>query len=412
MKTYILYIDQEKSKAYANDCLNSYLQTGMDPEKLVMFQGFYGLVNSQLSELTGYEIKTDLYASEYCSTVGHIAIWKSIIESNEIGVVLEHDAIVKADYRSLEPKDGELVFLGPRVYDRNDYKFPTQYANDLEIIDISYHHGAHAYMITPTTAKMMLDRIESQNEIFMPIDGLLGLKNIFNMKIKLVDPAVAIAEIGSRDSFNFEIADATNRLYTRKFLEAVGDHNSLPAILDFQFGEDKFSFNIPLIEKAIEYAGINYQDKLNILEIGDVGDARSTCFFVEKLLSHPDSKLEIIAHLNDSNTENHFMFNLSLCSNCNKTTSYKGQTREFLSYLVSSDKKYDIIYFNDSSMDNVMLDGIVCCQLLKDNGVIVFNNYLFMVENKYVIKFVLDKMKKLLKLTAIGDDLAIAFMKS
>jgi hypothetical protein len=412
MLTYVLYIDREKSKAYSHECLDSYLQTGMKPEKLVMFQGFCGLDNTQLTELTGYRILTDLYASEYCSTVGHIAIWKAIVESNEIGVVLEHDAIIKADYSNLHPNDGELLFLGPRLYDRNDYNFPVQYANNLETINISYHHGAHAYMITPATAKMMLDQIENVNQIPMPIDGLLGLKNIFNMKLTLVDPPVAIAEIGARESFNFEQPDATNRFYTEKFLAAVKPNANLPAILDFQFNEDTFTQNIPLILKSLEHAGIYSNNKINILEVGASSDARSTCWFVENMLVHRDSKIDIIAFIEDQNNENHYMYNLSLCANCNKTKSYKGQSRDFFPHFLADGEKYDLIYFNDSAYDNIILDSIACFHLLKNDGIIVFNNYLLMHNDKHVIKFLLGKIENLLSFTPIVDDYAIAYMKS
>jgi GR25 family glycosyltransferase involved in LPS biosynthesis len=405
MKTYILHIDREKSKKYSRECLESYLKVGMNPEKVVMFEGLSGLNNSQLREMTGYHIHTDMYASEYCSTVGHIAIWKAIVQSNEIGVVLEHDAIVKGDYSRLKPKDGVLLFLGPRVFNRDDYQLPAGYS-DFEIVDASYHHGAHAYMITPGTAQMMLDIIAHHNEIFMPIDGLLGLKNKFVMDIQTVDPAPVIAEIGNdRESFNFDKPDPSNRNYTRKFLDYVPDKSKLPATLDFIFEEDNFSHNIPLILKSFLLTNKNVKEKMSILDI-DTKEGRSSVWFVDNVARHFESNVDIVSlFLESERQEKRYLYNLALTANVNKTKSHKGHTHDFFKQLFLDDKKYDVIYI-DGNPETIIHDMIMCFHLLKDDGVIIVNNY-----KTEFMKYILDKIEKTIPIEPIVQDLAIAYVK-
>lgn len=410
MKTYILHIDREKSKKYSRECLESYLKVGMNPEKVVMFEGLCGLTNQQLTEATGYYIHTDKYASEYCSTVGHIAIWKAIVQSNEIGVILEHDAIVKGDYSELKPEDGVLLFLGPRVYNRDDYQLPAGYS-DFEIIEATYHHGAHAYMITPGTAQMMLDIIEKHNEIFMPIDGLLGLKNKFVMDIQTVDPAPVIAEIGNdRQSFNFDAPDPSNRNYTKKFLDYVPDKSKLPATLDFNFTRDNFSYNINLILKTLEVTNKNTKEKMSILDIDSI-EGNSTVWLLDKILKHPESNLDMVSDFDNSEeTEKRYLFNLALTANVNKTRSYKGQTHEFFKEFILNGKQYDIIYIGGNP-ETLVHDAIMSFYLLKDEGILIINNYELEHNGIQPIKIILAKIEKLIPIVPIVNGWAISYLK-
>lgn len=409
MKTYVLFIDKETSKQYAEECAKSYFSCGMPAQDLIMFKGICDLDNKQLMAMTGYHIHTDLYKTEYCSTVGHMGIWKAIVESNEIGVVLEHDAIVKGNYSNIVPDEGEILFLGPRVVDREDYQFPQQYANDFDLVKIHYNHGAHAYMITPNTARKFLSILEEAKEIFMPIDGLLGLKNMFNMPFRLVDPAVVVAEIGKRKSFNFEQPDATNRLYTKKFLEGVKDRSKLPQILDFKFfSEENFSSKTSSIIEALQIAKFDSNDKLDCLEIGYVRDGRSTCWFIENLLLNPKSKMGVLAFFDSKEMENHFLYNLSLTANCNKTQTYKGETAAFFPYFMIENMRYDFIYVNTNpNAKDIINDGVMCYHLLRNNGMMIFNN-----SNIDEARGSLSRLIEILDLNVVHVGNTVALMKS
>lgn len=66
MRTYILYIDQEKSIEYAKDCRDSAVSFGLN---VVMHEGLFGKQNRELTRRTGLNILTTGYSSEYCGTI-------------------------------------------------------------------------------------------------------------------------------------------------------------------------------------------------------------------------------------------------------------------------------------------------------------------------------------------------------
>lgn len=204
MKAYILYIEKGDSKKYALDTLESCKQHGVDAE---LFEGVHGLLNADITRKYGYTMGRPgtfdddrQYHREFCCSMGHMLIWQKIIESNEPAIVLEHDAIVKAPLDEVEKnvKDMEIMWLGPRVWSRDDYERPNI---KQEFREVKNSEGTHAYAITPRTAKWMLGHIYINNHILMNVDGLMGVNNTFQLKMRAADPPLVVAEIGSRETF-------------------------------------------------------------------------------------------------------------------------------------------------------------------------------------------------------------------
>jgi GR25 family glycosyltransferase involved in LPS biosynthesis len=391
MKTYILFIENDISLQYAQDCLNSCNQFGL---RAGLFLGVKGKTNRELTRMTGYKIHTDQYASEYCGTVGHINIWKEIVASGETGVVLEHDAVVKADYSKLTVNDGEILFLGPRIFNREDYKFPQQYLLSPEYIDVEFYYGAHAYAITPATAQFMLDKINEIKEILMPIDGLLGLRNKFDLKLKTVDPSFVICEIGNRNSFNFDKPDPRNREFFPKFLEGA-DVSKLPEVEKQYFTTDTFSSNLPHWVETLSIAGKDISQPMEVLEIGSF-EGRSTSWISNNMLKHPNSRLDIIDRFNDDLFDV-FRKNIAMSKNSDKITPHNGDSRVFLPIFLVQNRKYDFIYVDGSrKIDNIMIDALICSNLLKDNGVIIFSDYGWINEGGFPpVNLALSKLEEL-----------------
>jgi hypothetical protein len=406
MRTYILYIDQEKSIEYAKDCRDSAVSFGLN---VVMHEGLFGKQNRELTRRTGLNILTTEYSSEYCGTIGHIEIWKDIAESGQIGVVLEHDSVVMGDYSNLTVGDGEILFLGPRMFHRSHYKFPVD--AEVDYYDVSHYNGAHAYMITPATAAMLLAELDRTKTILMPIDGLLGLKNKFNMKLKAVDPAFVISEIGShRKSFNFDTPDTTNRKYFPKFLSGVEDRVSLPPIAEYKFTTDWFTQHIPHWLETFELAGKDITKPLRILEVGAY-EGRSTCWISDNMLTHIDSRLDVIDTFEDwvehpGEPEDRlyrlFLRNISISKNSEKMKVYPGDSRVFLPVFLKEDLKYDFIYIDGNhNTENVIIDGLCAFHLLKSDGVIIFDDYEFTSNDVRTVKLALDKLEQMLPIQDI-----------
>ena len=417
MKTYILYIDRPLSIEYAADCRNTVSKFDLDFE---MFEGLCGLQNRELTRKTGLKINTVDYSSEYCGTVGHIEIWKSIARSGEVGVVLEHDCVVMGDYSKLTAKDGEILFLGPRMFHRSHYEFPIE--EEVDYHDVSHYNGAHAYMITPNTAAMLLAELDRIKMILMPIDGLLGLKNKFGMKLKTVDPAFVISEIGThRKSFNFDQPDTTNRKYFPKFLKGVRDRVSLPPIAEYKFTLDMFTQHIPHWLETFKIANIDFNEPLDVLEVGAY-EGRSTCWISDNMLLNINSRMEIVDTFQDwvehpgaepDRLYKQFAQNIAISKNTEKIKVCAGDSRVYLPILIKENRKYDFIYIDGNhATENVIIDGVCAFHLLKENGVIIFDDYEFKyIDDLLTVKIALEKLETMVPIKPILTGYQRSYMK-
>jgi hypothetical protein len=413
MKTYILYIDREKSIEYANECLESCNRFNLNA---VLFQGVCDKTNRELMRKYGYKINTDMYASEYCTTIGHINAWKEIAGSNEVGVVFEHDCIVKADYSNIECNDGELVVLGPLVCEHVDYEFPLKYLNEVDKIDVQFFKGAHAYAITPKTAQIMLDELDRIGQILMPIDGLLGLRNKFNLDFKMMDPPFVVSEVGlQKVSYNFTNEQrgntyAANREYFPKFLEGMKISKLLPTENRF-FTSDTFSEHIPHWSETFKITNKNFLKPTNILQVGAF-EGMSTCHISDNFLRPLESRLEVVDSFEGKDAEEtqklqyNYVKNLALSKNSEKISSYQGDSRHYLPIFIKENNKYDFIYIdNDHKMEKIIIDVLCAYFLLKDDGVIIINHY----DISYV-KEALDKVETMVPIKSILTGKQISYI--
>ena len=410
MKTYILHIDREKSIEYANECLESCEKFGLNA---MLFQGVCDKTNRELMRRYGYKINTDMYASEYCTTIGHINAWKEIANLDEVGVVFEHDCIVKADYSNVHVNDGELVVLGPLVYEHIDYEFPTKYLNQIDKVDIEFFKGAHAYAITPKTAQRMLDELDRIGQILMPIDGLLGLRNKFNLNFKMMDPPFVVSEVGlQRVSYNFTNEQrgdtyGANREYFPKFLEGM-NLSKLPPTEDRIFTADTFSEHAEHWAETFRITGINFLNPISILQVGAY-EGMVTCCISDNFLRPLNSKMDVVDTFEDKDSERlqaSYIRNLSLSKNPEKIHSHNGDSRHYLPLFIKDNRTYDFIYIDENHTTEKMIIDVLCAYyMLKSNGVIIVNNY-----QKLQVRAAMDKLETMIPIKSILTGKQISYI--
>lgn len=413
MKTYILYIDREKSIQYANECLDSCKQFGLDA---VLFLGVCDKPNRELIRRFGYKINTDMYASEYCTTIGHINVWKEIAKSNEIGVVFEHDCVVKGDYSNITVNDGELVALGPLVYEHTDYNFPTKYVNDIDYKDVQFFKGAHAYAITPKTAQTMLDELDRIGQILMPIDGLLGLKNKFNLDFKMIDPPFVVSEVGlQKVSYNFTNEQrgetyGANREYFPKFLEGM-DLSKLPPTEDRKFTKDTFTEHIDHWLETFKIAEKSFSGQTEVLAVGCF-EGMAVCWISDNLIRDISSKIDTVDTFLEEGVDdphrlkNIYFRNMTLSKNSEKIHNHIGDSRQFMPIVINHNKRYDLIYIDTNHpKDKMLIDGICAYYLLKETGVLIVNNY-----DSKDVKEALQRLEVLVPIKPILTGKQISYM--
>ena len=139
----------------------------------------------------------------------------------------------------------------------------------------------------------------------------------------------------------------------------------------YSFSVDWFSNNIPIWQKAL--APFKAQPDVKYLELG-VYEGRSLIWMLENILTHPTAQVVAI-DLFPENLLTTFRHNLEVAGAGNKVEVLKGKFSDILGKLPR--KSFDIIYLDGGHMSWTTLETtILAWPLLKDNGLLIFDDYL------------------------------------
>lgn len=139
----------------------------------------------------------------------------------------------------------------------------------------------------------------------------------------------------------------------------------------YDFSKDWFSQNIPVWEKILS----RFKGKSNIhyLEIG-VYEGRSVIWMLENILTHNTAKLTCIDPL-PGDLKIKFFTNLKKSGFADKVKTILGYSQIELKRLYPN--SFDFIYIDGNhTADDVLADAVLCWPLLKDNGILIFDDYL------------------------------------
>jgi predicted O-methyltransferase YrrM len=144
---------------------------------------------------------------------------------------------------------------------------------------------------------------------------------------------------------------------------------------DYQFTEDWFTPHIRTWEQLLsEFKG---KSNVRYLEIG-VFEGRSVLWMLENILTHPTARLAALDLFPDGLQER-FVSNLDKSGVRDKVEIFKGKSQEQLRQLPL--ESYDIIYIDGSHRaKHVFLDAALSWDLLRDGGLLIFDDYLWNVK--------------------------------
>ena len=129
------------------------------------------------------------------ATAGHFLIWKKILEENICAIVLEHDALMLHPVTADIPEN-MMVNLGYKVKDPENYNHNHAFQECKGIQKVhgrNHHGGAHAYALTPSTAKSLLKVIEKNSNIGYIDNGwFLHNRHRGDVILGIIDPICAI----------------------------------------------------------------------------------------------------------------------------------------------------------------------------------------------------------------------------
>lgn len=222
-KAYILTIDNPISLEYAKTCSDSCENVGLNWE---YFKGFtnQSIVDAWASAKIEVPHIQEMYGqykepnNVQCCTAGHAAIWKMIAEGDEAAIILEHDAIMLQPF-DIDIEDDMIVALGYKLTNINRYDH-VKAGKSTRVLRINGHAGAHAYAMTPNTARTLIQEI-GERGILGHVDNayfILGQRNT-RVKLGIADPTPAIAWLrestlwSESDDVNFKFIDSFQQNY-------------------------------------------------------------------------------------------------------------------------------------------------------------------------------------------------------
>lgn len=138
----------------------------------------------------------------------------------------------------------------------------------------------------------------------------------------------------------------------------------------YHFTSDVFSSNIPVWTKVLApYAG---RPNVHYLEVG-VLEGRSAIWMLENILTHPSCTLTGV-DLFPGDLQERYLANLRLSGYADKAITIKGLSQLELRRLQPD--SYDIIYVDGGhTADMVLADAVLCWELLKMGGLLIFDDY-------------------------------------
>ena len=380
---YILHIDEPRSLQYLDDCVRSCKEfPGLN---VIPVQGYKGASYKDICEEFGLDIIPfyinqmdtigDTLNKAFSCTAGHIKIWQMIVDSNEPGVVLEHDAIVKGPLAMVDVDDDEILWLGPRIEFEDDYKFPWGAIN--EYVDVDRWEGTHAYAITPKTAQFLLDSIKKYG-LNDSIDGQLGMRNIFDMKFTTVTMPVVVAVVGNRESCIESHGNPGfwNAYHSELFLKTLRTGCKVPPIRQLIYSDTSFNTLVPALEQVLKGAGKLDGKEQSVLVQGGY-EGLSSVWLSNKLLQHDDSYMQIISQFKNENEARLCAFNTYFSKYYYKLNIVPvGQDDTLLEQAVNDpDIRFDVIFSDgNKTFKEVLYDGILQWNLLKRGGILIFNS--------------------------------------
>lgn len=177
-------------------------------------------------------------------------------------------------------------------------------------------------------------------------------------------------------------------------------------MFQYSFSRDFKYAHEDIWPEYFKIAGVNPKDSLQILEVGTY-EGNTATWFSDHMLDHSDSILTCIDNFsaefvaledNFISMKDRFLHNISVSKNAGKIHLIEGDSKLVLKELVDSGKQYDLIYVDGShhALD-VISDGLFCFQLLKPNGLLMFDDDLFIdKDGNQPVRYALTQLKMLL----------------
>lgn len=191
MESFVITImDNKKSKAAAERCQKSVLKnTSLSCELFPATTPKDNIKKLFKAEgLNGSKFNADFSRVENCMAAfySHYSLWKLSAETGKIITIFEHDAVVKENIPDFIPFKG-CINLGKPSYGK--FKTPKKMGVN-PLISKEYFPGAHAYRITSSAAKILVNFAKENAEptdIYLRNENFKWLEEYYPWPVEVVD---------------------------------------------------------------------------------------------------------------------------------------------------------------------------------------------------------------------------------
>ena len=156
--------------------------------------------------------------------------------------------------------------------------------------------------------------------------------------------------------------------------QALGAETAAKSEGKYIFTSDWFSENIPTWNRVLHE--LKGKPNLTYLEIGAY-EGRSFLWVMDHILTHPSSNaiaIDTFDKIFDSDPEKTFLENIRRSGSAAKVRVIKGRSQEKLRGLKLN--SMDLIYIDgDHRSKGVLIDAVLCWGLLKEGGLLIFDDY-------------------------------------
>jgi predicted O-methyltransferase YrrM len=149
----------------------------------------------------------------------------------------------------------------------------------------------------------------------------------------------------------------------------------MEASKNYYFREDYVSNRLPVWEEHL--LPLKGRPGLRFLEIGCF-EGRGTIWFLENLLTAPDSTIVCVDNFG-SDTEETYDRNIAASGVASKVVKIKRRSDDYLASNPAD--RFDLIYVDaDHRAASVLLDGMLAFPLVKFGGLLMFDDYGWLVD--------------------------------
>ena len=195
MKGYVITImDNERSVQVANRCIASADKFDVRVSKWAATTPADDPKSIMAAEGLPYANFDEIYSrTENCAAafLSHYSLWQEAIRIDEDILILEHDAVFTGPLPNYYGFKG-CVSLGEPSYGK--YHTP-RFLGINQLTSKKYFPGAHAYIISPRAAKVVVSRAKSQaapTDVFFHIDRFPFLQEYYPWPVKAKDSFTTI----------------------------------------------------------------------------------------------------------------------------------------------------------------------------------------------------------------------------